>query len=339
MKRGVRIAFVFALLSILFAPRASAQAAPDITCFDLDGAYVVSQEPGPIYLGFFGSQFATESIMNSFGTYGSSFSPLSVRNTFGTYGSSFGSYSAQNRFATSPPAIMKNGMLVGYLTTNTFVMGGIPLAEIDANCTFFATVPSLPGPPPAAPAWVSATDGEFTDAVVVTWAPVSGPVLYVVGYKTVVPDGHFTFLDPVSSTSLRVTGLEPGVVYLFGVATIGPTGDSDPVFDEGNVALPAANRQLTVAKAGTGAGTVTSTPAGISCGGTCSASFTSGTNVTLSASASPGSAFAGWSGGGCSGFGACVVTLNSDTTVTATFNTLPADLNFSLFLPTVRRPQ
>ena len=77
---------------------------------------------------------------------------------------------------------------------------------------------------------------------------------------------------------------------------------------------------LTVTKAGTGSGTVASTPAGISCGSTCSASFASGAQVTLTASPADGSTFAGWSGGGCTGTGTCVVTLTAATTVTATFN-------------------
>jgi beta-lactam-binding protein with PASTA domain len=41
------------------------------------------------------------------------------------------------------------------------------------------------------------------------------------------------------------------------------------------------------------------------------------------ATADPGSTFTGWSGGGCSGTSNCVVTLNSDTAVTATFTTNP----------------
>ncbi len=85
---------------------------------------------------------------------------------------------------------------------------------------------------------------------------------------------------------------------------------------------------LTVTKAGTGSGTVTSSPSGISCGSTCSASFASGTQVTLTASPADGSTFAGWSGGGCTGTGTCVVTLTAATTVTATFNT--STNNFAL---------
>ena len=76
---------------------------------------------------------------------------------------------------------------------------------------------------------------------------------------------------------------------------------------------------LTVTKAGTGAGTVTSSPAGISCGATCSANYASGTSVTLTAAAASGSTFAGWSGA-CTGTGACTVSMTAARAVTATFN-------------------
>ena len=77
---------------------------------------------------------------------------------------------------------------------------------------------------------------------------------------------------------------------------------------------------LTVQPAGTGSGTVTSNPAAISCPGQCSAQFTSGTQVTLSAMAATGSSFTGWSGS-CTGTADCTMTLTADTTVTATFDT------------------
>jgi uncharacterized repeat protein (TIGR02543 family) len=77
--------------------------------------------------------------------------------------------------------------------------------------------------------------------------------------------------------------------------------------------------QLTVTKAGSGSGTVTSSPAGIDCGATCSASFPSGTAVTLTAAPDAGSTFTGW-GGDCTGTGPCVVTMDQDRTVTATFD-------------------
>jgi hypothetical protein len=76
---------------------------------------------------------------------------------------------------------------------------------------------------------------------------------------------------------------------------------------------------LTVVPAGTGTGTVTSSPAGISCGATCAASFAAGTLVTLTVAPSVTSMFAGWSGAGCTGTGSCAVTLNAAASVTATF--------------------
>jgi len=77
---------------------------------------------------------------------------------------------------------------------------------------------------------------------------------------------------------------------------------------------------LSVTKAGTGSGTVTSSPAGVNCGATCSANYATGTSVTLTAAASTGSAFAGWSGA-CSGTGGCVLAMTVARNVTATFNT------------------
>ncbi len=60
-------------------------------------------------------------------------------------------------------------------------------------------------------------------------------------------------------------------------------------------------RTLTVTKAGTGSGTVTSVPGGIACGNDCTGGYANGTAVTLTAVASAGSTFTGWSGGGCTG--------------------------------------
>jgi hypothetical protein len=83
--------------------------------------------------------------------------------------------------------------------------------------------------------------------------------------------------------------------------------------------LPPQQFPLTVNKTGAGSGTVTSSPAGINCGSTCTANYTSGTVVTLTASAAAGSTFSGWIGGGCSGTGTCSVPMNAATTVTASF--------------------
>jgi uncharacterized repeat protein (TIGR02543 family) len=70
----------------------------------------------------------------------------------------------------------------------------------------------------------------------------------------------------------------------------------------------------------TGSGTVISSPSGINCGSTCSASYASGTSVTLTATAASGYSFSGW-GGACSGTSAtCTVSMTAARSVNATFS-------------------
>jgi len=76
---------------------------------------------------------------------------------------------------------------------------------------------------------------------------------------------------------------------------------------------------VTVTTGGAGAGAVTSTPAGISCPGACSAAFDFGTVVELGSAADVGSTFAGWSSD-CSGLTTCTLTMDQDHGATATFN-------------------
>jgi PKD repeat protein len=85
---------------------------------------------------------------------------------------------------------------------------------------------------------------------------------------------------------------------------------------------------LSIAKAGTGTGAVSTSPSAIDCGGTCSTAFPTGTLVTLTATPDTDSSFAGWLGGGCSGSTPCTVALNASANVTATFNMLPPICEF-----------
>jgi hypothetical protein len=97
------------------------------------------------------------------------------------------------------------------------------------------------------------------------------------------------------------------------LVTIGATNAVTATFEP-----KAPEFALSVTKAGAGAGSVTSSPAGIDCGSKCSAEYEEGEEVTLSASAASGSSFAGWSGA-CTGTGTCKVTMSAASAVTATF--------------------
>lgn len=77
---------------------------------------------------------------------------------------------------------------------------------------------------------------------------------------------------------------------------------------------------VTISKSGSGTGTITSSPPGISCGSACSATFPAGSTVTLTETADQGSVFDGW-GGVCTGTaGSCNVTITQNQTVNATFD-------------------
>jgi Phosphoesterase family/Divergent InlB B-repeat domain len=80
--------------------------------------------------------------------------------------------------------------------------------------------------------------------------------------------------------------------------------------------------KLTVSESILGAGVVTSNPAGINCGKTCTATFDPGTTVSLTAAANFGFVFNGWSGA-CSGSGPCTIALNAPASVTANFSPVP----------------
>ena len=76
---------------------------------------------------------------------------------------------------------------------------------------------------------------------------------------------------------------------------------------------------ITVSSAGTGTGSVTSMPAGIACGSTCSASFDYGTSVVLTATPMASSTFTGWTGACSNTSGPCTILATSAKSVTATF--------------------
>lgn len=132
--------------------------------------------------------------------------------------------------------------------------------------------------------------------------------------QTIAAAGLCTFFVTFSPT---VSGSQTGVITV-----PDNTGNTDTVTTTGT-GVTASTTTLTVTFAGTGTGLVTSSDGTINCSTQCSATYSVGTVVTLNASPSVGSSFIGWSGGGCTGTGPCVVTMSANTTVNAQFNILP----------------
>ena len=132
---------------------------------------------------------------------------------------------------------------------------------------------------------------------------------------------------PPNSTSRVQVSLAASTAYLIEVSAFSTGASGNLAF---SLSFAPQTFTLTVRPAGVGSGIVTSSPTGINCGSTCSASFAAGTSITLTATAAPTSVFAGWSNGGCSGADTCTMTLGADTTVTATFNLTSFTLTVSL---------
>ncbi len=125
-----------------------------------------------------------------------------------------------------------------------------------------------------------------------------------------------TYTPTVTSTT-RTATFTPSLTYTPTVTSTTRTATFTPSRTYTRTVTPSVYT-LTVNKPGAGSGSVTSSPMGIDCGFTCSASFAANTAVTLTAFTSNGSTFDGW-GGACSGTGTCSVSMTAAQYVTATF--------------------
>jgi len=141
-----------------------------------------------------------------------------------------------------------------------------------------------------------------------------------------------TYQELVKITSNIVSYTDPNLsvatTYCYRVRAFNSRGNSS-YSNENCATIPvpvsvAASFTLTVSRAGSGRGTITSSPAGINCRADCSQTYSSGTVVALSAVAARGSVFSGLAGdAGCTDGN---VTLNANINCIATFNLASGNL-------------
>ena len=178
----------------------------------------------------------------------------------------------------------------GGTDTFTVVLNVAPTADVVIQLSSDDTTEGT-----ASPGSLTFTPGNWNTSQTVT----------VTGVDDLTVDGNQVYTiktDPAVSADANYDGLNPDDVTVTNV-------DDD------------VQHRLTVNKSGAGSGTVTSSPAGIDCGGTCSALLLGGTEITLTAVPASGSTFDGWSGGGCRGNGECEFLLDQEYTISALFNT------------------
>jgi hypothetical protein len=75
-----------------------------------------------MYLGCLNcSQYATDSILNEYGSNGSAYSATRIWNHYSEFGSAYSTYSPCNSYATDPPVIVDQlGRAYGRLTLNEY---------------------------------------------------------------------------------------------------------------------------------------------------------------------------------------------------------------------------
>jgi hypothetical protein len=151
--------------------------------------------------------------------------------------------------------------------------------------------------------------------------PVTKDITNQVTWSSNTPD-----MVTVSSTGLiTATGLACGGTLISATVTTNDTSSGAIVtgtMTANVVCFTGTGPILTVDFAGNGSGTITSSPAGLSCTAKCSTTFVSGTTIALTAV--PNGTFGGWTGcdavSGSSGQVCTVINLTSDRTLTVKFN-------------------
>ncbi|OAQ20917.1 InlB B-repeat-containing protein [Thermosulfurimonas dismutans] len=179
--------------------------------------------------------------------------------------------------------------------------------------------------PPSNPS-LTATGGDAR--VTLSWSSVSDSRSGLKEFKLVYSTSGYpssgctsgtrlTLSSPIA-TSYTHTGLTNGRTYYYRLCAIDNAGNVSG--GSTALAIPQVTR-YTLSVSRTGSGTITSSPSGINCGSTCSASFDRGITVRLTAFPNIDSIFTGW-GGDCAGCGSnatCSVVMDGAKSCSAQF--------------------
>ena len=103
-------------------------------CDIVKGAVLIAQDNKNTFLGKITNSYDSESIFNEYGTYGSEYNSASIWNQYATFGSEYNSYSPHNSYTATPPMIIKNRKILGYLTANKSINNSVSPNLLKALC-------------------------------------------------------------------------------------------------------------------------------------------------------------------------------------------------------------
>src|SRR5499426_256391 len=200
-------------------------------------------------------------------------------------------FSVASSTTTPPPNQTVNFRLTGLATGSTYnvAITALDTSGKESTCSGVASAVAqveIADAPTATVNFGSITIGSsatqtFTitstrTGTVTGTASVSAPFSIVSGSPYTLVGSGATATVTVRFTPTSTAGASTNVSF---------TADGDVLSRLVTGTGVSAGSTLTVSKAGAGAGAVTRDPAGINCGATCSASYTTGTPVTLTAAA------------------------------------------------------
>ena len=119
---------------ILMLALLSGSAQANEMCSIVNDAKLLAQNDENTYLGEITNRYASDSILNEYGTYGSEYSSNSIWNKYSIFGSEYSSYSPFNEYTSTPPMMIKGGKIIGYLTVNNSINTSISPNLLKALC-------------------------------------------------------------------------------------------------------------------------------------------------------------------------------------------------------------
>jgi hypothetical protein len=220
-----------------------------------------------------------------------------------------------SRFVINADAGNQMGFVAGYDNGKYLILeaSGITLGD---NAIRGGNVYGMFLTPPSAPALtvtkLGTGSGDVTpDTGTLTWVDNKGTDIYSLGDTvtlTAAPALHSRFTSWTGCTTVNGSTC---TVWMTAARNVTASFAADPKY------------ALTVTKAGTGTGTITSDPTGVNCPGDCSEPYWKNEVVTLTATPAGNSMFSGWSEG-CTGTeSTCIVTMSAAKTVKAKFIPYP----------------
>ena len=120
----MKTALLLAYLAMAASSFAAEDEVPALVAL-LNGTRVVAQDANRTFLGNISGPRDSDSIFNEQGTYGNERSAESIWNPHGTFRNERNAFSPFNGRSTAPPMILKGGTVVGHLTTNPDIDGGV----------------------------------------------------------------------------------------------------------------------------------------------------------------------------------------------------------------------